>query len=263
MSDSTVVDGNGSFEFRSVQPGTYTLRVIGGSNRLLHEEVVSIVSGQQPLSIHVSEPNKANRSADPTISVQELSHKVPKAAQKEYDKGRQAASKGNQDAAAQYFLKAVELDPEFVDAHNELGASEVALGKLPEAAEQFQKAIDLVPEHRLALPNLSIVLARMKRFKEAGDVARRALQLLPGSARMHYILGFSILVQHGDTKEALDNLKYAAAEIPNAHLISAEVLSQMGRRQEAAEQVEEYLRVQPSNDSQRAKAEALLAELRK
>src|SRR5207253_969361 len=143
--------------------------------------------------------------------------KVPRQAQKAYDKGRQAALKGDQHAAEGFFQQAVDADPEFVDAHNELGASEVALGELPAAVEQFQKALNLVPEHRLALPNLSIVLAKLKRFHEAGEVARRALLVLPGEARMHYILALSLLAENKQTTEALNNLHRASTEIPKAH----------------------------------------------
>ena len=213
-------------------------------------------------SIRLNTQSSANRSAGSTVSLQQLTHKVPRQAQKAYDKGRQAAHKGDQHAAEGFFRQAVEADPEFVDAHNELGASEVALGELPEAAEQFQKAIELVPEHRLALPNLSVVLAKLKRFHEAGEVARRALVVLPGEPRMHYILALSLLAENKQTPEVLNNLRRAAPDIPKAHIVAAEVFANTGRPDEAVLELEEYLRVQPADDKERPKVEARLAELR-
>ena len=260
-SDTAVVNGDGSFEFRSVTPGTYWLRVCAGMNSVIHEEVVNIGGAGQVLSVRLSGQNTANRSAGPSISMQQLTHKVPRAAQKAFDRGQQLVRKGDQTAAAECFRQAVAVDPEFVDAHNELGAAEAALGQLPQAAEEFQKAINLVPDHRLALPNLSIVLAKMKRYHEAGQVARRALKVVPG-APMYYILAFSLIADHAEPQEALNNLQRASGEIPKAHIVAAEVLVQAGRRDEAVQQLEEYLRVQPADDAERSKVEARLAELR-
>jgi tetratricopeptide (TPR) repeat protein len=262
ISDTAVVNPDGSFEFRSVSAGSHWLRVIVGMDKVIHEEMVNIGGTGQILSIRLSTQSTANRSTESSISMQQLTHKVPRNAQKAYDKGQQAVRKGDQRAAAELFRQAVAADPEFVDAHNELGAAEAALGQLPEAADQFQKAIDLVPDHRLALPNLSIVLAKMKRFHEAGEVARRALKVLPGAPKMYYILAFCLLADHGEPQEALKNLKLAAVEIPKAHIVAADVLAQIGRPAEAIQQLEEYLRIQPPDDVERPKVEARLVELR-
>ena len=171
--------------------------------------------------------------------MRQLTHKVPRQAQKAFDRGEQFLAKDDQPAAAELFRQAVALDPEFSDAYNELGAAEANMGQLPEAAEQFQKAIDLVPEHRLALPNLSIVLAKMKRFHEAGLVARRALELVPGAGpKMHYILAFGLLADHAEPQEAITNLKIASIEIPKAHIVAADVLVQCGRKDEAVQELE-------------------------
>jgi tetratricopeptide (TPR) repeat protein len=261
-SETASVSGDGTFEFRSAAAGTYWLRVFAGAGGLIHEELVTVGGPGQILSVRLSDRSSANRSTDSTVSLHQLTHKVPRQAQKAYDKGRQAVHKGDQHAAEEFFRQAVEVDPEFVDAHNELGASEVALGELSAALEHFQKAIDLVPEHRLALPNLSIVLAKLKRLHEAGDVARRALVVLPGEPRMHYILALSLLAENKPTPEALNSLHRASSEIPKAHIVAAEVLANTGRRDEAVLELEEYLRVQPEDDKERPNVEARLAELR-
>src|SRR6185437_9410055 len=62
-----------------------------------------------------------------TVSLQQLQHKVPKQALKEFEKARTASIKGDNETALDHLQNAVQLDPEFVDAHNDLG---VALAKL-------------------------------------------------------------------------------------------------------------------------------------
>jgi tetratricopeptide (TPR) repeat protein len=260
--ETATVNADGSFEFRSAPPGAHELRVIGPGGGILHIENVVIHGPNQFLSIRLPSAPSPNRSAGSSISVRQLNHKVPPPAMKAFTKGEQAAAKGEYRAAAESFRQAIELDPEFADAYNELGAADAALNDLPKAAEDFQKAVDLVPDHSLALPNLAIILAKLKRYHEAGDVARRALKLAPGSCHMHYILAASLLLENGNSEEALENLQRAAEEMPKARLLAADLLSQRGRREEAIHQLEEYLRVAPPDDSSRAKAEARLAQLK-
>jgi superkiller protein 3 len=264
ISETVAVNLDGSFEFRSGSPGTHELRVIAPNGAVIHQEFVSITSPNQALSIHLPDrsPTGAANRGGATVSLQQLNHKVPAAAQKAYQKGEQAASKGNLEEACTQFEEAVKIDPEFADAYNDLGAAKAGLNQLPEAAAEFQKAIDLAPEHPLALPNLSIVLAKMKNYHDAGEVARRALRVVPGSGRIHYILAVSILADRGNLDEALAHLERASADVPSAHITAAEILAQRGRSPEAIRHLEEYLAGAAPDDAKRAKVEARLAELR-
>jgi Flp pilus assembly protein TadD len=259
--DSTFVNGDNSFDFRSVTPGVHELRVVGSNGQVLDQEYVSITPNQT-LSIRLPEQTSTNHSNESTVSLQQLRHKVSPAVQKVYEKGERAAAKGDMEQARACFEETVAKDPEFADAYNELGAVEAGMNHLPEAEADFQKAIDLVPEHLKALPNLTIVLAKMERFHEAGQVARRALQVAPGDGRVHYILAASMLAEHGDTDQIIAHLERAVAEVPSAHLTVAELLAQRGRLPEAIHHLEDYLAKASPGDSLRPKVEARLAQLR-
>jgi tetratricopeptide (TPR) repeat protein len=258
---TAIVNPDNSFEFRSATIGVHELRVFGPNGQLLYQEHVS-VSPNQPLSIRLPEQQSSKRSRESTISVQQLQHKVPPAAQKAFQKGERLAAKGDLGQARTCFAEAVAQDPEFADAYNELGGTDAGLNHLADAAEEFQKAINLVPEHRQALPNLVIVLAKMERFHEAGQAARRALQVVPGDARMHYILAASLVDEHGNIDEILAHLRRAATDIPSAHLTAADLLAQSGRLQEAIQYLEDYLNRAAPGDSLRPRIEARLAQLR-
>jgi tetratricopeptide (TPR) repeat protein len=262
MSQSVPVDSDGTFVLRSVAPGAHELRVTTTGGKVLHQEIVFLSGPNDHLTIRLRDTSSANRSSEASVSLQQLQHKVPAQAQKAFNKGLNAARKGNREQAAEYFRQAVTIDPEFADGYNELGAAQEALGELPQAAEQFQKAIDVAPEHRLALQNLSIVLAKMKRYKEAGEVARRALKVTSDQPKLRFVLALSLVAEHGDTAEAIDNLQRAATEIPKAHLLAARLLVETGRRQDAAKHLEDYLRAAPPQDTDRPQAEAWLAQLK-
>jgi tetratricopeptide (TPR) repeat protein len=261
---SVMVHVDGSFEVPSVTPGVHEFRVLTSGGAVIYSQQVVVQNPNQQVSIRIDSPRgSANRGGGGgnTVSIQQLNHKVPAAAQSAFSKGERFAAKGSYREAADAFRQAIAVDPEFADAYNELAAAEAELGQLPESADHFQKAIDLVPEHRFALPNLSIVLAKMKRYREAGEVARRALKIVPGSCKVHYILAASLIEEDGNLDEALEHLTRAIPEVPTAHLIAADLLVQQGRKQDAIQHLEEYLRGAKPNDAYRARVEARLVEL--
>lgn len=262
QSESASVNPDNTFEFHSVTPGKYELRVVGNAGQVLHEEIVNISGPTQVLSIHMAELHDANRSAGGVVSLQQLRHKVPPLARKAFDAGEQALSKGDLGLARLSFQDAVAIDPEFADAHNELGGVEAGLNHLPEAVEQFQKAIDLVPDHPLAVHNLSVVLAKMDRLHEAAQVARHALQISPGDGPMHYIVGLSLFQENGAIEEVTAEFQRAASTVRAAHIVLAELLANQGHVAEAREHLENYLSTSTPNDPLRPRAEAQLAALR-
>ena len=259
---STPLEAGGEFEFRGLAPGQYQLRLTGAAGTVVYEESILINGVYQDLAIQIPSASKAGRSTDATISIRQLQHKVPREAQKEFEKGGRASSKGNQSDALDHFQRAARLDPEFADALHGMGVTHAALGQLQQAADEFQRTIDLVPDHPRAAANLSIVLCKLDRYHEAAEVARRALKLNPSLSKIRYVLGVSIVSEGGDKAEALDNLQRAAADIPEAHLLVAKILADTDRREDAANHLEEYLRSSPANAQGRVNAEAWLEQLR-
>ena len=260
---SASLDPGGGFEFHGVAPGAYQLRLTGAAGAIIYEELVFINDGYQHLSIQVPVKPLTVRPNDATVSFRQLQHKVPAEAQKEFGKGNSASIKGDLPRALNHFQKAVTLDPEFADAFNGIGMTYAALGELQQAADQFQKAIDLVPDHVGAAANLSIVLCKLKHYHEAGELARRALKINPGLLKLRYVLGISLVNEGGSRVEALDNLQRATVEVPGAHLLVAKILAETGRREEATQHLEDYLRSPAARDLDRPAVEAWLEQLRR
>jgi len=255
------VSSDGSFELHHATAGMYELSVMGVSGAILYDEQISIRGSNDYLSIRLPTVPKAVSSGKGTVSIRQLQHSVPVEAQRAFSKGQRAALKGDSAEAMEQFRTAVRIDPEFADAYSELGTLQASLGNLAEAAGQFQKAVDLVPDHRLALPNLCIVLANLKRYGEAGPMAVRALRIDPGNAKLHFIVAISLIAEQQDPDGALDHLQRAAAEIPLAHVVAAELLMEKGRRDDARNHLEEYLRSAPADDAHRPGVLALLDKL--
>src|SRR4051794_9441641 len=61
-----------------------------------------------------------------TISVKRLAHVVPGKALKEYDRAKKARQTGDVDRVMASLQKALEIDPEFIEAVNDMGACHTA-----------------------------------------------------------------------------------------------------------------------------------------
>jgi tetratricopeptide (TPR) repeat protein len=239
------------------------LQLSGTAGQIFYEQSVLITGGYQNLTIEIPPATNGGKSNGATVSIRQLQHKVPSEAQKELDKGKTASKKGEHALALEHFQKATQIDPEFSEAFNSVGVSDMELGHYKQAADEFQKAVDLVPDYPLALANLSGALCRLEDYREAAEVARRALKLDPGLLRVRYVLGLSLDRVGGNQAEALDNLQRAATEIPTARLLAAKILVETDRRVDAAKQLEDYLRSSAADSVDRQKIEAWLEQLRR
>lgn len=263
VSESVYVKPDGSFEFASVSPGGYELRMTAGGGAVIYHQTLMINGPEPNLSINIPKRQNGGTMGGGTVSIRQLQHKIPPEARKEFDKGMAASKKGDHQSALDHFQKAVSIDPELADGYNNLGSAHAALGQLQQAAEQFQKAIDLVPEHSLAVANLSVALCKMHQYPDAERVARRALSLDSSQLKIRYVLAVSLIAQHSNSAEVLENLQRSSVEVPKAHLVAADILEQTGRFGDAAKELEEYLRSTPEQNTDRQRIEAWLAQLRR
>jgi tetratricopeptide (TPR) repeat protein len=256
------VNPDGSFEFRSAVPGTHQLLVTASNGDVLYDDYVHISGPNDYLSVPLRPASTVGNSRDNTVSIQQLQHHVAGEAQQAFDKARHAASKGNTEEAASQLRRAITIDPDFADAHTELAVLQAGSGQLDEASLELQKAVDLVPDHKVALANLCIVLGKLNRYEEAASIGVRALRIDPTNAKVHFILAISLIKGRQDSTAALNHLNLAAPEIPMAHVLAADLLTQAGRPDDALSHLEEFLRTARPDDPYRSRVEASIAELR-
>ena len=124
----------------------------------------------------------------------------------DYDDGQYAA-------AIKHFLRAIELDPRFMKAHDNLGLCYDALGRFDEALRSWEEAIRLNDGQPAKSPwpslNLGLMLTRLDRLDEAEVLFRESLRCDPRFPQAHYQLGIT-LEKKGRAGEALSELEEAA-----------------------------------------------------
>ena len=173
---------------------------------------------------------------------------VPKKALAHYDAASEHSKKGDHTGAIEELKLAIAEHPTFKQAFNDLGVQYLKLNRLPEADAAFQGALKLDAESFAALINRGIVNVMMKRHGEAVPILRKALKKNDQSAVGHYFLGEALtnlgLFDEAE-KELLASLALGKEEMKEAHRILANIYTSRGARQQAATELETYLKLAP------------------
>ncbi|MCH8852330.1 MAG: tetratricopeptide repeat protein [Planctomycetes bacterium] len=116
--------------------------------------------------------------------------------------------KGDLDAAIEHFNAALRIDPDYADAHYNLGIALQAKGDLDAAIEHYNAALRIDPEHAKAHYNLGNALQAKGDLDAAIEHYNAALRIDPDDARAHNNLAIA-LAQKGDAAAAVTALAKA------------------------------------------------------
>ncbi len=97
--------------------------------------------------------------------------------------------------------KAIELKPDYAEAHSNLGIILKDLGKLQDAELSYRKAIELKPDYAEAHSNLGNILKDLGKLQDAELSTYKAIELKPDYAEAHFNLGI-ILKDLGKLQDA-------------------------------------------------------------
>ena len=181
-----------------------------------------VTSAFGPWPVPRPEPQQPAR----LLSVASLLHRVPKAAQKAYDRGIDFVKKGDPSRAIEELEKAIKLDPAFSSAHGDLGVLYAQLGRLQDGESEIRQAIALDPYASSTHSNLGWVLYQQRSFSDAERSARRALSLSPVNDPAHLLLGILLGGEPATRAEGVRHLKQAMATYPEV----AKTLEELGER---------------------------------
>lgn len=195
-------------------------------------------------------------SAGQTVTMDQLAHRVPASAAREYRASAKALENGKLAESIAHCQKALETDPDNASAHNDLGVLYINDDQPEKARAEFQRAAALQPKMAMAYINESFAFLALDRPGDAEQSARRGLEIVPADRRANLMLGWSLTAQLRFSKEALQALQSAAREYPEAHLAAADVLIHQGSLVDARQEVQAYLAT--GSADQRGLAEAWL-----
>lgn len=251
--DVVFTDNQGQFEIRNVIPGDYTLEI--ESDKLRFEVSVERVqvfrSAPTIVTVALKEKSASGGGAKPAggaVSVGEFGKEVPAKARKEFDRASKASKEGKSLEAIDHLRRAIAVYPDFMMAHNDLGAQLLEQGNLFEAAVELRRAIELDEKAFNPYLNLGIVLLRQQKFSGAADILRKALSLESNSPAARLYMGLALMGQNdsaGAEKELKAAYDLGGAQYAVALFHLGEIYMNKGERALSLEAFEAYLRHVP------------------
>jgi cytochrome c-type biogenesis protein CcmH/NrfG len=186
--------------------------------------------------------------------------RVPHKAVKEFERSQKAIQGGDVRASVDHLQKALQIYPDFIQAHNALGLLFVQLHEYEKALTEHQTALSLDPRSARTLQNLSFVLLLLNRNQEAEAEARQALDLDSQLVASRYVLGRAIVGQGHVTPEGMEMLRQSENAFPNASLVLAQIYFTTGQTDQVIAELRHYLSA-PSDSDNKRKAECWIAQL--
>lgn len=162
-----------------------------------------------------------------------------------------AVKRDDRDRAEQFINYSIEL-AETAQAHSMLGELCAARGDESAAIDEWQAALMLDPKHFYTLINLGKLYMSKQDTARAVPYLERALAVDQSSARAHHLRGLAYQATGDHARAALEYRKALpdaayARSIPNFYLNFGTALTQIGMYEEAAQMLEEFARLQPSD----------------
>ena len=143
--------------------------------------------------------------------------------------------------------KAIEIKPDFAEAHSNLGIILKDLGKLQDAELSYRKAIEIKPDFAEAHSNLGGILKDLGNLQDAEISTLKAIEIKPDYAGAHYNLG-NILKDLGKLQDS--ELSYRKAieikrDYADAYYNLGIILKSLGKLQDAELSYRKAIEIKP------------------
>jgi tetratricopeptide (TPR) repeat protein len=145
-----------------------------------------------PASIPATQTVDASLAPTPVVKLSENDMVCPsdnRIAQQFYNEAGDQKDRGSLAEAEELYRKAIELDPEFCDAMDNLGQLLREQNKINEAIGWYQKSLEIVPENPVAVQNLAVAYEFQGETEKALEQYQRLTEVAPENPEGYYGLG--------------------------------------------------------------------------
>lgn len=273
---SVMADPNGSFAFRNLEPGSYTIVIETEDYETVREPVLIEVAQSKVIRgldstprnfvipIYLQPKRNANASDSKPGVLNAALANVPQAAADLYTRGVQSAKTGDSKKAVEQLRAAVDLYPNFALALNELGVQYLKLGQTDKAAEALRAALKIEPDAVTPRLNYGIALLGKREYAQAETELRQVLKKNESLTTAHLYLGLA-LIHLAQYDEAEKELQRAATlgrdQMALAHYYLGGIYWKKSQYKRAAEELELYLKLEP-NAQDAARVRTTIKEMR-
>lgn len=124
----------------------------------------------------------------------------------QYNEGNKLLREEKYDKALPFFHKAVEIDPEFAFAWDNIGVSNRKLGNYDQAVSAYLRSLSLDPKGITALQNLPVVYELKKEYEKALERYYELGNIYPDNPEAYYGAGRIYIYYIVDLEKGLDNM---------------------------------------------------------
>ena len=164
------------------------------------------------------------------------------------DKGTSLAKTGLLEEAIPCYQQALRINPNYAEAHHNLGLAYYYLGKLEEAVGEYKQALRIAPNCAEAHNSLGQTYYFLNKLEESVEEYKQALRIAPNYAEAHNNLGLSYRAQR-EFEEAIAEYQHALRVNPNyveAHCNLGVVYRVQGKLDDAMREWQQALGINPN-----------------
>jgi tetratricopeptide (TPR) repeat protein len=259
-------DVNGTFTFKNLVPGSYSVTIEAGPEYETVREAVYIddpgsssIRGSRvvtsspariinvPIYLTMKRATTPTGRSKPGVLNAALAD-VPKAAVEFYDKALESAQSGDSRKAVEQLRAAISYYPNFALALNELGVQYLKLNDPSKAVEALQAAVKITPDAFTPRLNYGIALLEKKEVAEAESQLRQAVKKNDASWPAHMYLGLSLIklrrLEEAE-KELQRTLEIGGDKLGLPHYYLGGIYWNNRQYKRAADELEKYLQLTP------------------
>lgn len=211
----TFTDLSGRFSFPGLSRGTYQLIAEGDGltfeTTSVSADIPAFGPGAQGFTQDIQlRPIRHKPTTQPGV-VNAFSQNVPPAARQAHDAGLKLAEEGKTPAAIENMRKAIQIFPDYFDAHLQLGNMFLKTDQLQEAIAELDKAREINPNDERAYQSFGLLLMKQKNYAVAVAVFAEAARLNPENPMNAVMRATALIHQAAVTDEsapATENRSY-------------------------------------------------------
>jgi len=266
----TFTDLSGRFSFSGLSAGTYELVAEGDGatfeTTAVRAEVSAFGRAPQLFTQDIQLRPVTGKPLPATAVVNAFTQDVPKAARQALERGLKWASEGRADSAISEIQAALNIFPQYFEAHLQLGNQFVKVSRLDDAIAELDRAREINPKDDRTYQSFGLVLMQKKNYPIAVAVFAEASRLNPANPLNAVIRATALIHQasavdpHSEaaTRDRSYLLERAEMALAQANELSggkmkadlltlARFYELKNEFERAADALEEYLRKSPDN----------------
>ncbi|MFN8411050.1 MAG: tetratricopeptide repeat protein [Anaerolineales bacterium] len=125
-----------------------------------------------------------------------------------YNIGYNDEQMGNYEQAIENYKHAIELDPKYCDAMDNLALNLKRVGKVDEAIDWYLRSIEILPTNDVAYLGLANAYRQQEQYDKATDAYKKMIGIVPENPEGYFGLGM-VYFSTSHYQDSIDNLEEA------------------------------------------------------